>query len=127
MKITNKVEKFCQSVVSGMSNADAYRNAYNTSKMKAETIQNNAYKLNSDNDVITRIDFLRKELESKALWTREESVIELKKVLEMPDNSAAQIAAVKELNAMHGYNAPTKLELSGKVTLESLVAGDVDK
>jgi hypothetical protein len=95
--------------------------------MKAETIQNNAYKLNSDNDVITRIDFLRKELESKALWTREESVIELKKVLEMPDNSAAQIAAVKELNAMHGYNAPTKLELSGKVTLESLVAGDVDK
>ena len=29
------------------------------------------------------------------------------------DNAAGLVAAVKEMNAMHGFNEPSKLELTG--------------
>ena len=35
-------------------------------------------------------------------------------MLSNPETQKDVIAAVKELNAMHGYNAPQKLEVSGK-------------
>lgn len=116
MALTAKQESFAQAVVSGLSQSDAYRKAYDASKMKAETIANNAYKLMSDNDVATRVATLRESLASKGLWTREKSVQALAAIADGGEAKANEIvAAIKELNLMHGFNAPSKVEVTGSM------------
>jgi len=113
MKITVKVEAFIQSYLSGKNASDAYRSAYNTANMKLNTINQRAYELLIDGDVAARIDFLKKELADKHLWTREDSLRTLIKVIENPEKNGDIIAAIKEINDMEGFKAPAKQEISG--------------
>lgn len=57
---------------------------------------------------------MQAELAAIQEWTREQSVKALVEIVYGGNKAAEVIAAVKELNAMHGYNAPTKHELTGK-------------
>lgn len=52
--LTVKQEKFAQLLSEGYSNADAYRGAYDTSKMKAATIHNEASKLSTTPAIAAR-------------------------------------------------------------------------
>ncbi len=118
MKLTAKQEKFAQCVADGMNQSDAYRAAYSAGAMKDTSINCNASKLLSDAKVKQRVDELRKALESKALWTREDSVLGLRAIAAGSESKAGEItAAIKELNLMHGFNAPTKLDITGNITL----------
>ena len=112
MTLTAQQEKFCQAMADGMTQADAYRAAYKAGKMKDDGIYVNASKLMADTKVALRVKQLRDALASKALWTREDSVQALKDIAIGNKAKANEIvAAIKELNAMHGFNAPTKHEL----------------
>lgn len=103
-----------------MTQADAYRGSFSADKMKPETIHKRASEMMAKGEVMGRVDELRKELANKALWTREESVNALKNVLADGKGSEV-IAAVKELNSMHGYNAPMKIEADIKATVNIYV------
>lgn len=59
MSLTPKQEKFCQSIVSGKSQADAYREAFNAQNMKAETIHKRASELMARGDIKGRVDEIR--------------------------------------------------------------------
>jgi phage terminase small subunit len=114
--MTPKQEKFAQCIADGMNQADAYRAAYDASNMKDSSIYVNASKLLSDTKVAQRVKELKEQLSSKALWTRADSVRALQNAIsiaENKDNAAGLVAAIKELNAMHGFNEPSKLELTG--------------
>ena len=112
MSLTPKQEKFVQGIVSGkLSQREAYKQAYNATKMKDETIDNNAYKLMQNNEVLTRYNTLMAEHKEKALWTREKSVNDLIMLKEEAwasisekgmnqTNSNAFINAIKELNEL---------------------------
>ena len=112
MSLTPKQEKFVQGIVSGkLSQREAYKQAYNTTKMKDKTIDNNAYKLMQNNEVLTRYNTLISEHKEKALWTREKSVNDLIMLKEEAwasisekgmnqTNSNAFINAIKELNEL---------------------------
>lgn len=116
MKLTAKQEKFAQSLADGMTQADAYRAAYSAGKMKSESIWVNASKLMADTNVALRVSALKALLVDKALWTREKSVAILSKIADSNESKAVeQISAIKELNIMHGFNAPTQIELGGSV------------
>lgn len=116
--LTAKQEAFAQAVASGMTQADAYRRAYDAANMKPATIQNSAYKVMLYDDVSARVAELRNALASKALWTREKSVQALANIADDTEGRASdKTAAIKELNAMHGFNAPTKLEVDGNIGL----------
>jgi len=107
VNLTPKQEKFAQCVADGMSQADAYRTAYDCApSTKAESIQVNACKLMADANVSQRVAELREMLTEKALWSREDSVNVLKSIAndEMNAKPAERVSAVKELNAMHGWN-----------------------
>lgn len=117
MTLTPKQESFAQAVASGMTQADAYRSAYDASKMKPETVQKRASELMANRDVSGRVKSLRQELSDRGLWSREDSVKALKSVTTNPDNQTALISAVKELNTMHGYNAPIKVDVDSRVVL----------
>jgi phage terminase small subunit len=60
-KLTLKQEAFCQAYIRSGDKSAAYREAYNASRMKPETIHEMASKLSSNHKVATRI----KELQSK--------------------------------------------------------------
>ncbi len=110
--LTPKQEKFAQCVADGMSQADAYRVAFNVKKTtKPETTQANASRLMANGTISARVAELREKLTQKALWTREMSVAALLEAYQV-GNASAKVAAVKELNAMHGFNAAQKVDLT---------------
>jgi hypothetical protein len=114
MKLTAHQEKFCQSIADGMTQADAYRASYKASGMKDETVWNNASKLMQHSEVAARVQELKAALADKALWTRQDAVEAL--IAEAKgDRAGDRISALKALNEMHGYNAPTKVDINGQV------------
>ena len=112
--LTPKQEKYVQGLVAGLSQRQAYIQAYSTKNMKDTTIDNNAYKLMQNNEISTRYNELMEEHKSKALWTREEAVNKLKwlykqaiKSIEDQDEgyvrqgtSSALLGAIQELNKL---------------------------
>lgn len=113
--MTPKQEKFAQCIADGMTQADAYRTAFDASRMKDSSIHVNASKLLSDAKVTQRVAELRSKLSAKALWSREMSVqalVQAYKVAKDQTNASGMTGAVKELNAMHGFNAPQKHDVS---------------
>jgi phage terminase small subunit len=116
MNLTPKQEAFAQNIASGMTQADAYRSAYDAGKMKDATVWHNASKLMANNKVATRVSEIRKPLEDRQLWTREMSVKAL--ITAYREGAASvKVSAVKELNAMHGFNVPTKIDLNGNLAI----------
>jgi phage terminase small subunit len=118
MTLTAKQESFALAIVNGKSQTDAYKEAYDTSNYKDNTIHVNASQLVSNTKVASRIAELRKSIVAKELWTREKSVKALIDVYNHPDAKCSdKTASVKELNCMHGFNAPGQLNVDHKFEL----------
>lgn len=90
-QLTHKQEKFILAVVEGMTQADAYRHAYNASNMSSDTIINKASKLMARDDIRARynelIDKVRKSAEDKAIVTVEDvlqSILKIREVCMQP-------------------------------------------
>jgi phage terminase small subunit len=63
MALTEKQEKFCRAIVSGMTNKDAYMSAYNCQSENAAWIEST--KLLNREDIQAKIKTLRKPIELK--------------------------------------------------------------
>ena len=113
--LTAKREKFARGLVAGLSQRQAYYEAYpNSKKWKPETVDNKASKLFKENEILARYNELMEEHNAKALWTREQAVNDLiwlkeqakKSIKEQDDGyirqgtSTAYVNAIKELNAL---------------------------
>lgn len=115
MALTAKQEAFCQAMAGGMNQTEAYRSAYDTSGMADKTVWDEAYNLANHPEVSPKVKLLKDELAARVLWTREQSVAVLVDVIgDGESRGSDKISAVKVLNDMQGFNAPTKLEVSGK-------------
>ena len=114
VKLTAKQEAFCQGIADGLGQAESYRAAYDAEGMKDNTIYPHASKLMKNDKVRTRITELRESVQEKQLWSREMSVKALVAAYREGSGSV-KVSAVKELNAMHGYNEPAKLNISGNM------------
>ena len=68
MSLTPKQEKFIQGVVSGLSQREAYKQAYNAANMKDNTIDRKAYELFNKDYVRARYEELLNEFKEKALY-----------------------------------------------------------
>ncbi len=82
--------------------------------MAEKTIWARASELAKNSKVTVRISQIKSELAAAYLWTRLQSIKTLAKIAEEGMTDSARIAAIKELNVMHGFNEPKKVELSGK-------------
>ena len=115
MALTAKQEAFAQAVASGKNQSDAYRMSYIAGKMTDKSVWERASKLASDAKVAPRIKNLKETLAKKQLWTREMSVkalVEAYRVAKDQAQASGMTGAVKELNCMHGFNAPDKLDVT---------------
>lgn len=116
-KLTAKQEAFAQGIADGLGQADAYRMAYDAEGMKDDSIYPQASKLMKSPKIATRVAELKSQVAEKQLWTREMSVKGLMSAYRIAleaKSSTGMTGAVKELNVMHGYNAPTKLSVELK-------------
>jgi hypothetical protein len=114
VKLTAKQEAFCQGIADGLGQADAYRAAYDAADMKDNVIYAKASELMKNGKVRDRVKELRASVEEKQLWSREMSVKALVQAYREGSGSV-KVAAVKELNAMHGYNEPAKVDINGNL------------
>ena len=125
--LTPKQEKFVQALISGMSQYEAYKEAYNATRMKDATIYNNAYKLMQNNEILTRYNELLEEHKKKALYTREDSINDLIWIKEKAKedilnpkkglrqgNGTIYLNAVKELNLLNDLYPDKKAKEESK-------------
>jgi hypothetical protein len=114
IKLTAKQEAFAQAIADGMGQADAYRMAYDAEGMKDSTVYPKASRMMNEGKIRARIDELKAQVAEKQLWSREMSVKALVQAYR-EGSGAVKVSAVKELNAMHGYNEPSKLNITGSM------------
>lgn len=101
--LTPKQEKFCQCVVEGMNQSDAYRAAYDTANMKPASVNRNAKALVDDIKIASRITELRKPIEQKLEKTVEGQINRL-------DDMIDQAIATDQISAaMKGIELQSKL------------------
>ena len=116
MALTSKQEKFCQGIVSGLNQSDAYRAAYSCDGMLDATVNNEAYKTIQLPDISARIEHLRRPIAERVGMDLEsylKEMIALKYgALDNNEHSPA-IKAHELIGKCLGYYV-TKTELTGK-------------
>lgn len=112
--LTAKQEAFAQGIADGLDQASAYRAAYDVDNMADPAIYVEASRLMDNPKVALRVKELKDALADRVLWTREMSVRALVQTFKESSGSV-KVAAVKELNAMHGYNEPSKLQIDANI------------
>jgi len=130
-KLSPTEERFAVALAEGRSQADAYRLANPKSvRWKHASLYSKASELMAEERLQLRVAELQRELAAQSLWRREHSVIALKQVIAEAKRKSDIIAAVRELNAMHGYHAPQRIEHAGAIAaierriIDVVVQGD---
>lgn len=111
--MTTRQEKFARNLAKGMSQRQAYRDAYpNSRKWKVENVDAKASTLAKTAKVSARLAELKRKAESEAVMSRQERLEALSRIAQRNEKSSPKdaIAAIKALNDMTGDNAPVKQE-----------------
>ena len=125
MKLTPKQENFCLAYIETGKAPDAYRLAYRTEKMSAAAIKADAYKTYAMPKIKARIAELREPATRAAMITLETHLRDLENLRDKAETAEDYGAAIRA-EVARGKAAGLyveKVEVSGKLTLESLVAG----
>ena len=101
--LTPKQEKFAQSIaLDEMNQTDAYRSAYDTSKMSDKTVWEKASKLAADAKVRARITELREETVTPKVMSAQKRREKLTDIAENAEDPNVQMKAIDLLNKMTG-------------------------
>ena len=120
-EVTSRQEQFIRGILGGLTQREAYLKAFGAKPNALKsTIDETASRIANKPEVAARVAELRERMANKLLWSREQSLnalLDAYKLAREEKQPAAMTGAIKEINAMFGYNAPSKVELSGEVTL----------
>ena len=120
--LTAKQEKFARAIAEGMTQADAYRSAYNTSRMTDKSVIEKASELANNVNITARLKELRDLAAKSTIMTaqqRKEWLTTVSNNEEIDIN--ARLKASDQLNKMDGEYV-TKIDGSLNVTkLEDLI------
>lgn len=116
-RLTPAQELFCAAVAGGKNYTDAYIDAYpNAEKWKVASATNKGHTLAKRGDIQARIaelkESLAKEVQKKFVWTKEKSIATLALIATKGEKEAVRVSAIRELNAMLGFNEPAKMDLT---------------
>jgi hypothetical protein len=118
--MTPKQEAFAIAVSSGMTQADAYREAFNVkATTKPETVQNNASRLMKDTEVSARVEELKKPIIAAAGLTLESHLARLahlSKKAEEAENFSASVTAETNRGKAAGLYTE-KVAVTGAVSI----------
>jgi hypothetical protein len=115
--LTPKQMKLARNIASGMPQVEAYRDAYNTTTDNKNTQRVRAYHEARKDNVAAMIADLKARAEQGVVWTRQmavEALLEAADIARCQKHSQGMTGALKELNAMYGYNEATKINIGGQ-------------
>ena len=120
--LTAKQEAFVQNIIQGMSQADAYRSAYDTKRMSDNAIYREASLLMSNPKIAQRINELRDQLAKPSIMSAQKRLEWLTEVILSKDETTGdKLKAADIMNKMQGEYI-TKVEGSLNVNkLEDLI------
>jgi hypothetical protein len=125
--LTPKQMKLAQNIAGGMSQVDSYRDAYDTTTDNKNTQRVRAYHEARKDNVAAMIADLKARAEQGVVWTRQmavEALLEAADIARCQKHSQGMTGALKELNAMYGYNEATKINIGGQKDNPIIVAPD---
>ena len=97
--LTPKQQHFCRAVASGLTLSDAYREAYNVSKMSAAAIHNESSLLMAHHDVTVRVESLQRAKDraviASSLSDGEKVKTKLRELLDNPTGTPAEHVALR--------------------------------
>jgi hypothetical protein len=106
--LTAKQLKFCDNIVKGMTQYEAYVNAYDTKTENRDTVDVNANLLMKNTKISSRIKELRKPIEENTRLTLEEILENIKKLAEQgiaDDDKRIALDSFKHYAKLCGYEA----------------------
>lgn len=142
--LTAKQEKFAQNIIQGMSQADAYRSAYDTRKMSDKTVHENASRLANNSKVTARINELRGQIAVASVMSAQERLEYLTRVArgeekeivpqiidgevietEVPVTIKTRLEAIDKMNRMTGeYTQRVQAEVTNAVSINIELSDD---
>jgi phage terminase small subunit len=125
--LTAKQEQFAQNIIKGMTQADAYRSAYNTNRMADKTIHENASRLANDSKVKARISELRGQIAAENIMTAQKRLEWLTELV--MSNAEAytgdKLKAIDIMNKMTGeYVQRVEAEVTNAVNINIELSDD---
>lgn len=124
--LTAKQEKFVNCIIEGMSQADAYRSAYNTSRMTDKSIHESASRLMNDVKVSARLTELREQLSSKSIMTAQQRMEWLTELINNAEaGTTDRLRAIDIMNKMQGeYVQKVEANVQNEVTINVELVDD---
>lgn len=122
-KLTAKQHKFVEGLISGMGQSEAYRAAYNCSRMKAETIRSKAYLLSNQDNIRAMVEAARQKAEDAAIWSRKEALAQLAKIAKADLRNFLEYHAAE---TVVGYTEDGDPIIDWGVVMTVMDSGEVD-
>ena len=124
--LTPKQEKFAKCVaLDGMSYSDAYRSAYDTSRMTDKSINEKASILKDNVKIRARMKELAAEIDSPKIMSRTKRAEKLTELAEESEDPNVIIRAIDTLNKMTGeYIQKVEAEVKNEVTIQIELSDD---
>lgn len=124
--LTPKQEKFVQNIIDGMSQADAYRNSYDVSRMMDKSIHEKASKLMADVKVRSRLQELRDQMMKPSIMTAQERLEWLSEIIKSEDETTAdKLKASDQMNKMQGeYTQKVEASVTNAVNINIELSDD---
>lgn len=116
MPLTQKQLKFYDNITQGMSQVDAYLDAYDAQNMARNTAYVKASELTKNGKIMAKIALFRQQEKEQILQLNRELTITLLEELETlklaktKRKLSQKLKTIKLLNKIHGYNKPEKIE-----------------
>lgn len=122
--LTAKQEAFVQNIIQGMSQADAYRSAYNSKRMSDKTIHEAASRLMNDSKVTARLTELRGQIADETIMSAKKRAERLTEFANDGDPNVA-MKAIDLLNKMTGeYVQKVEAEVTNAVNINIELSDD---
>ena len=125
--LTAKEEQFAKAIaLDGMGYSDAYRSAYDTSRMKDKTVNEKASILKDKDKIRTRIKELRDQIDTPKIMSAQKRKEWLTEVINDPNVEInARLKASDQLNKMEGeYIQKVQASVSYEDNLRKVVGED---
>ena len=100
--LTKKQEDFVQGILNGMSQREAYRNAYSAENMSENAIDREASLLLKNPKVAQRFSELRKEMAKPTIMTAQQRLEFLTNVINGEEDMVHKLKALDLMNKMQG-------------------------
>ena len=125
--LTAKQEKFVQGIIDGMSQADAYRSAYDTSRMSDKTVYEKASRMMSDDKIRARLEELRDKMITPSIMSARERLEWLTRLIKSGDEvyTGDKLKAIDIMNKMQGeYVQKVEAEVTNAVSINIELSDD---